>query len=227
LPKFKTDTKDVTLEGMKSCSSSSSDLLVIKDEHTQKIDSHPAQWIQAMQVGDIPSFEHLFDLYKNKVYVFIKNSLLSHADAEELTQEVFIKIWTNRKKIDPEKSISAYIYTIAKNEIYDFLRKKLNQKKYIESIVKEQDFKTDHIEQNLFYKETHQLIHKLINQLPERRRRIFELSRLEGNSYREIAEQLNISENTVDTQIRQALKYLRQHIHHTPLLSLPIIKIFL
>jgi len=184
-------------------------------------------YVTALQKGDMVAFEQLFNIYKTRIHLFIKNILVSHSDAEELTQEVFVKIWINRAKIDTNRPISTYVYTVAKNIVYDFLRKKLNQKKYIESAIKNENIETNNIEQNVFYSETLKLIHTLVDQLPDKRKRIFKLSRFEGKSYRQIAEELNISENTVDTQIRHALKHLRLHINSIPKLTIPFFMFFL
>ena len=210
-----------------SAKTSLSKSLAQEKEDGKMNEANEQKWVIAVQAGNIHAFELLFNAYKNRIHLFIKNILVSNADAEELTQEVFVKIWTNRAKIDSNKSICAYIYAVAKNIVYDFLRKKLNQKKYIETIVKEEGLQTENIEQDIFYTETFKLIQALVSQLPAKRKRIFELSRFEGKTYRQIARKLNISENTVDTQIRHALKFLRQHMNHLPDLTGPFFVFFL
>ncbi|WP_439182855.1 RNA polymerase sigma factor [Carboxylicivirga taeanensis] len=164
--------------------------------------------VMKMQNGNSEAFNHLFDLYKNRVFSFIKGLINNNSDTEELTQEVFVKIWTNRMSFNPELSVNSFIYTIARNTVYDFLRKKLSHKKYIELLT--DDLSSDNsLLDYIYYNDASKLIQQLIAELPPQRRKIFMLSRYEGKTYRSIALELGISENTVDTQIRKALQYLK------------------
>lgn len=171
------------------------------------------QWVNKIQKNNYHAFEELFSAYQGRIFAFIKNSLNNTSDTEELTQEVFLKIWINRHKINPDLSLNSYIYKIAKNVVFDFLRKKLNEKKYIEAISKDVRFDDSGIE-NLYYNEALELINHLIEQLPPKCQKIFLLNRFDGESYRSIAKKLNISENTVDTQMRKALRFLRNNYPH-------------
>ncbi len=168
------------------------------------------QWVKQMQKDDEEAFKQLFNNYKNRVFSFIKKTINNTSDSEELTQEVFVKLWTNRMSFDPEQSVNSFIYTIARNTVYDFLRKKLSHKKYIELFSKELSSDNSLIDY-VYYNDAKKILQKLIAELPPQRQKIFMLSRYEGKTYRTIALELGISENTVDTQIRKALKFLKVH----------------
>ena len=162
--------------------------------------------------GDEVAFELVFYRYKGKLYDFIRRSLPADHDAESMVQDTFTKLWINRHQLDPAKSLNAFLYTIARNEIYGQLRKLLVRRKYLEEL----SFSVSNLgastEQHLEYVELMHLVAQLVKEMPEKRRAIFELSRNEGLSYKEIAQQLGISENTVDSQIRKALDYLKENL---------------
>lgn len=162
--------------------------------------------------GDEVAFELVFYRYKGKLYDFIRRSLPADQDAESMVQEIFTKFWINRQQLDPAKSLNAFLYTVARNEIYGQLRKVLVRRKYLEELSFSASNSGQTTEQQLEYDELIRFVSQLVKTMPEKRREIYELSRNEGLSYKEIAQQLGISENTVDSQIRKALDYLRENL---------------
>ena len=168
--------------------------------------------VERLKAGDQFAFEVLFYKYKNKLKGFVVNLTSPNIDPDEIVQKVFIKIWLQKEKLDNEKSFSSFLYTIAKNEVIDQLRYSVNKKIYMVGDDLLADLDIGDQTGNDPQLEMEQKVDELIKKLPERRRQIFEMSRFEGLSYRQIAEQLDISENTVDTQIRKALNFLRAEI---------------
>lgn len=168
--------------------------------------------VEQLKGGNVLAFEQIFNLYQPKLYHFVKLTLANDTDCEEIVQEVFLKIWDRREQIDPSKSFKSYLYTITKNEIHDHLRKVLQQRKYIEQTIHELAIGDNDVEKIVNFRETDQVIKELINLLPNKRRKVFELSRLEGKTYRQIALEMDISENTVDTQMRKALLFLKERM---------------
>ena len=166
--------------------------------------------VAELKDGNVLAFEQIFDLYQSKLFHFAKLTLSNDSDAEEIVQEVFLKIWVRREQIDTSKSFKSYLYTITKNEIHDHLRKVLQQKKYVDQTIHELSIGDNDVEKIVNFRETDQVIKELINCLPQKRRKVFELSRLQGKTYSQIAREMNISENTVDTQMRKALHFLRE-----------------
>lgn len=166
--------------------------------------------IKQLIKGDIHAFDKIFNEYNQKVYNFCKQLLTSEQDAREVTQEVFIALWQNRTKINPESSLSAYIFGIARNQIYNIYRKSVHIQAYLDYLQnndRQFDFATD---DQVMFRELDNFVTQAIEELPPRRKEIFKLSRFEGLTYKEIAIRLNISENTVDVQIRKSLGYLRK-----------------
>ncbi|MDX9881671.1 MAG: RNA polymerase sigma-70 factor [Prolixibacteraceae bacterium] len=174
--------------------------------------------IQALANGDIKAFDKLYYTYHKKLYAFSLRFLKNQSEVEDLVQKVFTLIWEKRKNINPDKSFNNYLFTIARNDIFDLLKKKAFTEYYNDQILVDIEQTEDDIE----IKKLVELIYSLIENIPERRRQIFLMNRDMGMTYKQIAEKLGISENTVDTQIRHSLNYLRnelpKHIKSLPLL---------
>jgi len=168
--------------------------------------------VTQLRAGNVLAFEQIFNMYQSKLYHFVRITLSNDNDAEEIVQEVFLKVWARREQIDVSKSFKSYLYAITKNEIHDHLRKVLQQKKFIEQTIHELSIGDNDVEKIVNFRETDQVIKELINSLPQKRRKVFELSRLEGKTYKQIALEMDISENTVDTQMRKALLFLREKL---------------
>jgi len=180
----------------------------------------------AMSKWDHEAFRQFFDSYKRRVYGFLYKMLRSREDAEELLQVVFMKIWESRTTKNPDGSLDAYIFTIAKNSALDVLRQKahklLVEKQLINNLKISEDGETPLIDKDL---KRH--IDTLIADIPERRREIFKLRYEKELSYKEIAEQLNISISSVNTQISRTLGYLRQQLgKELWAVTLPLITFF-
>lgn len=175
---------------------------------------------------DTNAFETLFHLYHKRVYAFAQSLLNSSHDAEEIVQNVFLAIWNQRKNLNISGSFTSYIFAIARNMVYEQIRQKINKEAFSEYYLEHNVEYSFITEEEVAYHELEGKIQQCINLLPERRREIFVLSRIEKLSYKEIAEKLNISENTVDTQIRHALNSLRRQLteYLILLLSLFIIR---
>ena len=162
--------------------------------------------------GDQVAFELVFFRYKGKLFDFIQRSLPGDQDSESIVQDIFTRLWINREHLDPAKSLNSLLYTMARNEIFAHLRKMLVRRRYIEELNHSVNEPIHTSEQQFDYEELKRTISQLIKEMPEKRRKIFELSRDEGLTYKEIASKLNISENTVDTQIRKALSFLKENL---------------
>jgi RNA polymerase sigma-70 factor (ECF subfamily) len=119
-----------------------------------------------------------------------------------------------RSGLDESHSFNGYLFKIAQNDIYNLFRKRINEKYYQEYFLEYAEKLECSLEDKINYNELVEIIDQLIEELPDRRKIIFTFSRKEGLTYREIADKLDISENTVDTQIRKALDYIRQHLRN-------------
>jgi RNA polymerase sigma-70 factor (ECF subfamily) len=169
------------------------------------------QLIEELRNGNHKAFRQFFDEYKKRVYGFLYKMLHSYEEVEELTQTVFVKIWENRATMNPELSLNAYVFKIAKHSALNALRQKAYKLLFEKQLTENFENNEDH-EAPLVNKDLRQYINDLIALIPDRRREIFLLRYRQKFSYKEIAAQLHISENTVDTQIRHALNFLREQL---------------
>jgi len=184
------------------------------------------QLFLAISKGSHEAFRQFFDMYKKRIYGSLYKILRSHEDVGELMQVVFIKIWENRTTKNPDLSLDAWVFKIAKNCALNMLqqraRKLLFEKQIIDNFELSEDGETPIIDKDL-----KQYLNDLIADIPERRREIFKLRYEKQLSYKEIAEQLGISENTVHTQISRSLNYLREQLGKELLaVMLPLIIFF-
>jgi len=148
---------------------------------------------------------------------FLLKVLPKSEDEESILQEIYLKFWSTRKLIQPDKNFEAYLFTIARNLVIDVMRKRLQKQKYLEELYLQlAEGQKNSLDTNaaVEYSELEKKLFGLIDKLPEKRREIFVLSRIDGLTYKEIAGKLNISENTVDSQMRKALAFLNTEIKH-------------
>ncbi len=184
--------------------------------------------IFSLKKGNISAFEQLFHGYYNKVHYFTRSLLNNREEAENLTQETFIALWENRKKLNDNTVIGSYLYKIARNLVMNHIRKKVNHQTYIEYVYNHSSNEDNSTQHEIDNAELEEMLLKNIDQIPPRRKEIFLLSFEKGLTYKEIAEKLNISENTVDTQIRNALNFLRENISKMfPLFIMVLLRGFL
>lgn len=172
---------------------------------TMKQQTDQELW-NAIQADDELAFRTLFDRhYKSLCYTAYKVFSDEH-QAKDIAQEVFLNLWRRRAAINIHTSVAAFLRRAVVNKSIDHVRaKKID---FEDCTIPD---KASNIEQQqLELKELKSLIHHTVNQLPERCRLIFSLSRFEELSHKEIASQLNISEKTVENQITKALKLLRK-----------------
>jgi RNA polymerase sigma-70 factor (ECF subfamily) len=163
-----------------------------------------------LKLGDEQAFELLFRMYFVRLCAFANKFLNDPEEAREIVQNVFVKIWEGRDEIDPEDSLKSYLFKIAQNLSLNKLRRKKVESRYNELYklvyIEHQEFSAH---ESLLARELEEHIAQSIVKLPSECRKVFELSRIEGLKYREIADTLNISIKTVEAQMSKALRSLR------------------
>lgn len=166
--------------------------------------------VTALKNGNTWALEALFESYHVKVFNFCYSYLGSREEAEELVQDVFVKVWTYRNQIKSELSINGLIFKIAKNLTLNKIRDtaRLSNQIGLEHL----STGANYTEQAVLFKELEQELMKAIDTLPPKRKEVFVLSRFKGLSNKEISEQMNISVNTVEGQMRKAIKYLHDNL---------------
>lgn len=169
--------------------------------------------VQLLQKGNVEAFDLLFEGYSSRLFGFALKYFKNEADAEELVQEVFVKVWENRQMLKSELSFKSYLFTIALNQIRKHFNKKVTSLRYLESLKQESEPSENPSLQENDFETVLQQINFIIEQMPPRRRDIFTKSKLEGKSSKEIAAELNISPGTVDNQVSEALRFIRTRLN--------------
>ncbi len=163
-----------------------------------------------LQKGDPKAFEQIFLAYYGKVKNFIGTIIKSESDAEDLAQDIFVKLWNNREAVDLQKSFNAYLYTIARNSAFNYLKHKNVCNTYItDNPYRDMDITPEDM---IYAKEIGLLIEMSVEKMPEQQKRIYRLSRNEGLTNEEIAARLSISKKTVENQLSIVIQKLKKVI---------------
>jgi len=181
-----------------------------------------------MKKGDLKAFDIIFKKYSRRLYVFVFRYVKQEADAEEIVQEVFIKIWKSRDKINVYTSFESFLFTIAHNATVNLLKKRAIEQKYVEHVKSIQYIEESYeLTDEIHYKELKQKFQGVFNELSPRQKEIFQLSREDGLSNKEIAEKLGISVQTVKNHLVTTLSFLKSKLNNGMLISSLFISLFL
>jgi RNA polymerase sigma-70 factor (ECF subfamily) len=172
-------------------------------------------------IKDIADFEKLFKSQYSKLCSYANLFLNDPDAAEDVVQEVFFKLWKNRDELSINTTLKSYLFRAVRNgcmNVIDHISVRDAYKVVNEEDIR--DYESNLIDETIV-SELEQRIRESIDQLPSERRKIFILSRFEGLKYREIADKLNISVKTVENQMYQALRFLRENlVDYLPLILL-------
>lgn len=156
-------------------------------------------------------FEAFYKLHFNFAYNFALQYLGDRGIAQDICQEAFLVLWEKRQQLNPKQSVKSYLFTTIKNRCLNYIR---DNKKYRSKVLDLDcgDFDIVVQEDRSSEKELQQKIETALSQLPEKCRKVFEMSRYQNMKYREIAEELSIAQKTVEAHISKAMKSLRQSL---------------
>lgn len=193
-----------------------------------KVSKSNQELLLLIQKDDRIAFYHLYDRYCRRLYGFVLRYLKQREDAEEIVQEVFVKIWESRNKIDAYSSFEAFLFTIAYNTTISLLRKRTNEAKYLDHLKSlQQSNNSPDLIDEIQYNELNDRVQLLLNELTPRQKEIFQLSREEGLTHDEIAKKLDISVNTVKKHMANSLIFLKSQIDSNLTINLLFIYMFL
>ncbi|WP_443937233.1 sigma-70 family RNA polymerase sigma factor [Pedobacter sp. MW01-1-1] len=160
------------------------------------------EYIAELSSGCLHTFQKVYGLHNQKLYAYVLKKTNSAFIAEEVVQLTFIRLWEKRKNLSTGYTLSAQLFQMAGSILIDQIRKNAINEKHL-SIVEAES--THAVNDSTEY----DLLHRAIERMAPMRKRVFNLSKREGYSYKEIAELLSISPKTVETHISKALKELR------------------
>lgn len=188
--------------------------------HTHNVDIPVAEKQEVRQLlnlisahSDQQAFRQLFERYHTWLFTVAFTIIQSNEDAEEVLEDVFVKIWEIRDRYSEINNIETYLYTAIKNKCYDRLREKGRiQQVPMEELLVEVDF-MESPEETLLYKELEKHIKQSIAKLPPKCREVYLLIKESGSSYKDAAETLSVSQKTIESQMRIAVRKIAEDIH--------------
>lgn len=160
------------------------------------------------------SFKCLFDNYKNRVYGYVLSISHSPYVAEEITQEIFLKLWLCRDMLDQVENIEGYIFSIARNKTLNHLRKAAHNIKLLRELQGFMTAANDNADEKALSAQYNKLVQEALVSLSPQRRLVYQLSRQQGLDHEEIALHLRISRNTVKNHLVEALRSIRNYLRH-------------
>lgn len=161
---------------------------------------------------DLDAFQQLYDDYKDKLFFFLLRLTESRPIAEDLLQDVFMKVWSERAQLKNVQNLNAWLFCLAKNQAMNCLNRMARETLIMAKIGEGQAACSDDPEKNTGEKELNQLLQAAIDKLTPKQRVAFLLSREGGARHKEIARQMNISPLTVKKHITQALQAIRGYL---------------
>ncbi|HSC38360.1 MAG TPA: RNA polymerase sigma-70 factor [Chitinophagaceae bacterium] len=162
--------------------------------------------------GDEHAFERLFFAFKDRVYeigfIYTESAML----AEEIVQDVFVRIWVKRAELPAVKNFPAWVFTVAKNQAFNVLRNRVHRQRAMDELVAHVPAEAAPADEKLHGAQTRRLIAEAMDLLPPQQRQVFQLIRLEGHSREETARIMGLSPNTVKVHLNIGLKIIRAYL---------------
>jgi RNA polymerase sigma-70 factor (ECF subfamily) len=168
--------------------------------------------VYSLKNGDNEAFSRIYRMSFKPLYDYSYKYLKNNQDAEEIVQNLFLKIWEKRIEINENLSFKSYLFQIASNDVSNLIKKRNIEKRYIDWA---QNFMNSFYEVDLNFDgitnaDRFIQVHNLINQLPPRRRKIFKMKKIEGRTHHEIANELNLSVRTIENHVLKAMIFIKK-----------------
>src|SRR5690606_34865614 len=167
--------------------------------------------LKALQNGDKKAFEYIYLRFGDKLVRYVDSRVRDRSVSEEIVQELFLSLWSRRKKVAPDTELEPYLFNAAKYKILSHIRSEKVRRRYAEHFALfVAQHHADVTTELLDVADLEAIIERRISTLPPKCQQAFRMSRFAHKSIAEIAEEMNISARTVENYITRALKYLRE-----------------
>ncbi|SEO34627.1 RNA polymerase sigma-70 factor, ECF subfamily [Mucilaginibacter gossypiicola] len=177
------------------------------------------QLTELFGLGDIDAFEEIYNRYWLKLYSAAYKRVKERETAQEIVQDFFTSFWINREQVKIQTSLQGYLFTSIKYLVLNYKRAEAVRNSYAEILLMVNNSFDNSTEENYYYKELLERVETEVNQLPPKCRNVFELSRKQYKTNKEIAQLMGISEKTVENHLTKALRYLRVNLNSVLLLA--------
>ena len=168
--------------------------------------------LKRLKLGDQEALSVLYYQYSNALLYYVQRTARSPFLAEDVVHDTFIKIWQHRDQLDASKPFKPYLFTVAKRTLLNLLKRAKHETTILSEIKKYAVDEEHTTELLLAYKESNHLVNEAIESLSDQVKKTFIYCRIEGMSYKQAAEALNITESTVNKHMSKALQVIREHI---------------
>ncbi|WP_442590257.1 RNA polymerase sigma factor [Pedobacter sp. AW31-3R] len=168
--------------------------------------------LNKLKAGDQQALTVLYYRYINRLMYYVQRTAKSTFLAEDVVHDTFIKVWQNRDQIDPSRPFEPYLFTIAKRTLLNLLRRARHEVDILSEIRRHALQEENTTELQLEYNESNLLVNEAIASMSGQVKQTFILCRMEGMSYKQAAETLNVTESTINKHMSKALSLIREHI---------------
>ncbi|GAB3932600.1 RNA polymerase sigma-70 factor [Larkinella terrae] len=168
--------------------------------------------IVRLQQGERQAFEQLYRTYWRRLFDSAYKRLQSREETEEIVQELFAQLWARRESLVITSSLESYLFTALRNQIFSHLRTQFVQRNHLNYVTNRPPEPSNPVEDQLYYEELAAAYRNSLEQLPEKYRTVYQLSRHQNLTYREISTLLNLPIDTVEKQMSKALQLLRIYL---------------
>lgn len=164
--------------------------------------------VELMKASDYNAFTEIYNRFAGILYAFVRKRIDDKEDAEDVIQEFFTDLWTKKENIDIKGDLPPYLYVAIRHKMLNYIRRNITQKRYIDAMnfTDQETILTDHL---IREKQLTALIDHQIDQLPDKMREVFLLSRSSNLTYSEISQQLDLPKHTIKNYVRSVMKILK------------------
>lgn len=167
---------------------------------------------QQFENGDEVFFDFLFEKYHRQLYLLALQYLQDEQLAEDAIQDVFLKVWENRDRLDASRSVKGFLYATLKNRVLNMIRNRKRRIANTREAVKNKPDAIENTDEDVVLNEYWQIVEEGIDELPSGKQKVFRLRRMQGYTNREVASVLQISVATVKSQLYKATKFMRSFV---------------
>ena len=184
-----------------------------------------AELISELKLGSRDAFNKIYAMYSKRLYGYCLKISKNREDAEEIVQDVFLRLWNMKEDIRQEETVRSLLFIISKNYLLKSCYNQVHSQIFEDYVDYEEKLRNDdRADSKIEYEDFLKMIRQAMQTLPETQKKVIELTRLKQYSVQEVAEQLSLSEQTVRNQLSLGLKALRTLIGDIPLLLLLLVK---
>lgn len=176
---------------------------------TIRVEVSEVATIQLLAKGSEAAFEQVFKTHFKALHSYACTILMDEMAAEEIVQNIFLKIWERKEQLSIQSSIKAYLYRAVHNDCMNVLKHEKVKRAYQTATSYAMKNETDHASKKILLSDLEVKLNRAMNELPEQCRAIFQMSRFEELKYQEIADRMGLSIKTIENQMGKALKLMR------------------